>query len=85
MIAIKVLPSSSRSGVEGIRDDRVVVSVHSPPHKGKANQEALKVLARVFGVPPSRLEVSRGHASRNKTIVVYGITPSQALACLKQT
>jgi len=85
IIEIKVHPASSRRGVEGIRDDRVVISVHSPPEKGKANKEALKVLSKALGVPPSSLEVLKGQSSRNKTIIAHGITPSETLARLKLT
>jgi len=85
IMEIRVNPASSRRGMEGMRDERIVISVHSPPEKGKANKEALKVLAKALGVPPSSLELLKGRASRNKTVIVHGLTPSEILARLGST
>jgi uncharacterized protein len=82
-VEIKVSPASSRRGVEGLSGGRVSVSVHSPPEKGKANREALKVLSEALGVPPSRLEVLRGHGSRNKTVLIRGLDPAETRRRLK--
>lgn len=83
IIEIRVNPASSRRRLEGIRDERVVISVHSPAEKGKANKDALKVLAKALGVPPSGLEILKGQTTRNKTIVAHGLTPAEILARLE--
>ena len=75
---IRVKPGSSRSRVEGITDGRVSVSVHSPPEKGRANREALRVLSSFLGIPPSRLEVLSGRSSRNKSLLVRGLSSLDA-------
>jgi uncharacterized protein (TIGR00251 family) len=77
IIEIKVHPASSRRGLEGIRDNQVLLCVHSAPEKGRANKEALKVLAEALAIPPSRLEVLRGRSSRNKTVLARGLSPSE--------
>jgi uncharacterized protein (TIGR00251 family) len=84
-IEIRVRPASSRHGVEGLRDGRVVICVHSLPEKGKANREALKLLAQALGIPSSRIELLRGHTARNKTVLARGITPSETRARLQIT
>lgn len=73
VLKIRLRPSSSRQGIVGVQDDRLLISVHSPPEKGKANREALKVLARHLGVPASRLEITSGLASRLKTVLARGL------------
>lgn len=83
LIDIKVRPGSSRQALESMSGGRIVVCVHSPPEKGKANREALKVLAEAVGLPPSRLEVIRGRKSREKTVLVRGLSPGSARARLR--
>ncbi len=70
VLRIRLRPSSSRQGISGVLDDSLIVSVHSPPEKGKANREALKVLADQLGIPVSRLEITSGLTSRHKTVLV---------------
>lgn len=77
IIAMKVHTGSSRRGFEATSEERLDVYVHSPPHKGKANKEALKVLSKALGVPVSHIEITKGRTSRNKTVLVHGITPSE--------
>ncbi|NPV59009.1 MAG: DUF167 domain-containing protein [Actinobacteria bacterium] len=79
---VRVKPGSSRSLVEGTASGRIVVSVHSPPREGRANREAVKVLSAFLGVPPSRLVVVRGEASREKSILVRGLSKREALGLL---
>lgn len=83
-IEVKVHTSSSRRGVEGVSGGRVTLSVQSPPEKGKANKEALKVLSEALGIPPSRLEVLRGLSSRNKTVLARDLSPSESRTLLQK-
>ena len=76
---VRVKPGSSRSRVEGTASGRIVVSVHSPPREGRANRETIKVFSAFLGVPPSRLVVVRGETSREKSILVRGLSKSDAL------
>ena len=78
LIAIKVRPGSSRQGLKGMDGERLVVCVHSPPEKGKANREVLKVLAEALDLPASSLEIVKGNTSRRKTVLARGLTPGSA-------
>ena len=40
------------------------------PEKGRANTALLKLLARAWGVAPSRLTLVRGAANRLKTVAI---------------
>lgn len=85
LIDIRLRPGSSRRKVEGITSERVAVSIHSHPVGGKANQELLKVLAEALGLPPSHLDIVKGHKSRNKTILARGISVDKARTQLIDT
>lgn len=69
-ISIKTHPKSKK--IEVLRKDTThyEVWVREAPDKGKANQAVIKALSDHLGVPPSRLTISSGHASRNKIIEI---------------
>ena len=67
-IAIKVQPRSSRPGVEEAGEGSYLVRVRSIPRDGKANAEAIELLAEHLSVPRSRLRIVQGASSRNKVV-----------------
>lgn len=70
-IQVRVKPRSKAGDVTREMDSNVyVVRVKEPPVEGKANRAALKLLARHFGVPESRLRIVSGHAGKNKVVEV---------------
>jgi hypothetical protein len=52
----------------GEQDGVLVVRVNAPPVEGKANKAVCKLLAKHYGVPPSRVEIVRGHNARDKVV-----------------
>ena len=47
--------------------------------EGAANEELIKFLAKVFGVPARDVEIKSGHASKSKVVCVRGATVQQLL------
>jgi uncharacterized protein len=74
-VRVRVQPRAKRAGVGGWRGDALVVRVSAPPVEGRANVAVCKLVAKAAGVPPSKISVVRGHASREKTLRVEGVTP----------
>jgi uncharacterized protein (TIGR00251 family) len=72
-VYIRVHPGSSRKRIEGNIAGRIQVYVNAPPEAGRANSEALKVLADALGIRPSALKLARGEKSRQKTVLVSGL------------
>lgn len=75
--SVKVTPRAARSGVQGIeRDARgqpwLAVRVNAPPDAGAANAEAIKLLAKRWGVAPRDLHLVSGAASRRKIFELAG-------------
>jgi hypothetical protein len=58
--------------VVGERAGAIVIRVTAPPVDGKANAALCAFVARAAGVPPSRVSVVRGAASRDKVVRVEG-------------
>lgn len=77
IIEIKVLPRSKTQKIEPM-DKGYKIWVRSAPDRGSANKEVIKVLSHFLGIPPSRLQIVRGHSSRHKWIELdaAGIRPS---------
>ena len=69
-ISLKVYlqPRSSKNEIAGPYRDGIKVRVTAAPVEGKANEALLRLLASEFGVPPSSIEIVRGHRSREKII-----------------
>lgn len=67
---VKVQPRSRKQQIQKIGDGEYRVRVLSPPAEGKANREVIAVLASHFGLPISRVKITRGQKSRHKVVVL---------------
>jgi uncharacterized protein (TIGR00251 family) len=77
VLTVRLTPKSSRDAVEGIArlaDGRAVAQarVRPVPEKGAANQALLVLLARVFGVSKSAVELAGGSTGRLKQVRISG-------------
>ena len=67
-LEIRVMPRARRTGLDGVRDGRLVLRVTAAPVDSAANDAALTALAKTLGLPRSALTISAGQTHRNKTI-----------------
>ncbi|MBN1222912.1 MAG: DUF167 domain-containing protein [Candidatus Aminicenantes bacterium] len=67
---VKVLPRSPKQEVVRLDSGEYRVRVQAAPSKGEANKELIKVIAAHFSIPASRVEIVKGHKSRNKVVAV---------------
>lgn len=72
-IAVRLTPKASANRVGDVRqkangDEQLMVYVTAPPDDGKANEAMIRLLAKHYGMPPSRLTLLRGHTNRNKLV-----------------
>lgn len=82
---MRVIPGARKSQIEGESAGRLKVRLQAPPVEGKANKELLKLLARELGLKKNQLTLARGERSRDKVILLAGISPAEAAAKLKIT
>ncbi len=61
---------------EGISVD---VALAAPPVDGAANDELVRVLSEVLGVPRSALSIVRGTSGRRKVVEVEGATAAEVI------
>ena len=67
---IKVTPRSSSQKIIEIDKHHYRVKLVSPPEKGKANQELIKLLADHFNVSPWLVSIVNGHTSAQKLVKI---------------
>ncbi len=72
--AVRVQPRASRSQIAGELDGALKIRLAAPPVDGEANDELIRLLAKLFDLPRSRVVLLSGHNSRNKVISVSGIS-----------
>jgi uncharacterized protein YggU (UPF0235/DUF167 family) len=69
-IDVRVMPRSSRTAVEGVRDGRLLIRVTAPPVDRAANDAAVQAVARALDLAPGAVRIVSGHTNRNKVIEV---------------
>jgi uncharacterized protein (TIGR00251 family) len=74
---VQARPRSRRSGASGVRDGALVVQLAAPPVDGAANEELVRTLAGMLGVPRRDVALVRGEGSRAKVVEVRGLTMEQ--------
>ena len=78
LIRVRVTPRSGREELLCNDQEEIRVRLTSPPVKGKANQDLVKLLARSLGVGKKDVEIVSGLSSRRKTVWVRGLSAAQA-------
>lgn len=82
-IAVKAHPRAKRSAVAGRLGDAWKLDLAAPPVEGRANEECVRYLAEIAGVPRSRVRVLAGASGRNKLIEVDGVEQETLEAVLR--
>ena len=79
IISIRVTPNAAGNEIASFADDTLRVKIAAPPVKGKANKELSVFLSRALGVSQSSLAIIKGHTSRNKVIVIEGLSQEEII------
>lgn len=67
---VKPGASKTREGVLAVTDDAIELCVAAQAKEGEANKAVVQVLSETLGVPKSRLQLTHGMKSRDKTVVL---------------
>ncbi len=82
VFTIHVQPRASRNEVCGIQGEELKVRLTAPPVEDAANRLCVEFLAKLLGVPKSRVTILAGTKSRHKTIRVSEIGSDAVRALL---
>jgi uncharacterized protein len=82
-VKLRVSPGAKSTAVKGLYGEGAIkLSVAAPPVEGKANVEAERSLAQLFGLSRSEVTVVKGASSRDKLVFVSGLGPDEIRTCL---
>jgi uncharacterized protein (TIGR00251 family) len=76
--AVRVQPRASKSGVAGELDGVLKLRLAAPPVDGEANEELIRLLAKLFDAPRQRVAILSGQTSKNKVVSIGGISVDEA-------
>lgn len=82
LVRVKVQPRAARTAVEGPLGNELKIRVAAPPVDDAANAALLRFLAERLDCPRGQVQLIRGHKSRNKIIVIAGVTIAAVVTAL---
>ncbi len=83
VLAVKVVPGSSRDAIAGQLGGTLKIKVSAPPEGGKANRAVCNLLAKTLGAAIGDVQVISGRTQPNKRIAVAGVDSRAAMDRLK--
>jgi len=82
-IHIRLQPNARRNEVIRFQGEVLRVRVTAPPHEGRANKALIELLSSVLDIPKSRIDILRGHTSRDKLVAIDGLESAEVRARLE--
>jgi len=77
LLPVRAHAGAKSSGVRGVQDGSLRVSVTQVAEKGKANKAIIAVLAKSLGLRKSQLELVSGATAPRKRFLIHGVTLKQ--------
>jgi uncharacterized protein len=82
LLSVKLQPRASANAIGEALGNELRIKVTAPPVDAAANEALLKLLAQQLHCPRNRVDIIRGHTSRHKTIMLYGLAAEDVVAKL---
>jgi uncharacterized protein (TIGR00251 family) len=73
-LAVRLSPGASRTEIVGFENNVLKVRVAAKPVDNAANEALVALLAKKAGVSKSCVQIKVGAASRNKLVIIDGIS-----------
>ena len=81
---MRVTPRSTRNKVELTREGRLHIWTTAPPTDGQANAAVCEAVANALGIAKTRVALMRGGTSRNKVVLVEGLSLEEVRSKLRR-
>ncbi|MCP4229043.1 MAG: YggU family protein [bacterium] len=75
-LAVIVVPRSSRTEITGVMGEYLKIRLAAPPVDGKANEELVKFLSKLFRIPKSNIIIKSGTSGKRKLLDIEGVEQS---------
>lgn len=82
-LSVHVQPKASRTRIAGLHGEALKLCITSPPVDGKANAAVIRFFAKLFKIPRAAVTIASGEASRDKRIILAGVSLARAEAVLQ--
>jgi hypothetical protein len=77
-VAVRLQPSAKKTAITGIYGEgnqaALKVAVQAPPVEGRANEALIAFFSEKLDLPKSSITVLSGELSRNKVLLLSGVT-----------
>lgn len=73
-MSLHVRPGAKKDATMGYFNGRLKVSLAAPPVDGKANERLVRWLSKALGLPRSAVTLISGQTSREKRLLVKGVS-----------
>lgn len=84
VIAVKVVPGSSRDRIVGPLGDALKIATSCPPEKGKANAAVAAILASALGLRKGDVELVSSPSNPHKEFRLAGLSAGAVRAALEK-
>lgn len=74
ILEVKIQPSSKKDELTGIIDGKLKIKLKAKPIEGEANKSCIEFLSNLFNLKKSNIMIEKGLKSRNKLILIKGLT-----------
>ena len=81
--AVRVQPRASQSAIVGTHDNALKIRLAAPPVDGAANEELIRLLAKLFDVPRAGVEILSGATAKQKLLRIHHPYPTDAEQVLR--
>ncbi len=80
---VRAHPRARKSAIRGVVEGALDVAIAAMPKEGEANEELVRFLAEVLGVPRRSVRVVRGESSRHKRVSIAGASSAAIVEALR--
>jgi uncharacterized protein (TIGR00251 family) len=82
-IRLHAQPRARRSELAGTHDGALKIKIAAPPVDDAANRAIVDFFAALLDIPKSRVRIAAGLKSRNKTLLIEGVSLDRFISALR--
>ena len=76
VLNLRIVPRAHKNAIQGEHGDALKIRLCAPPVDGAANAALVEFLSDAFALPRARVQLLAGATSRNKRVLLSGLTAS---------
>lgn len=82
VLNLRIIPRAHKNAIQGELGDALKIRLCAPPVDGAANAALIEFLSDTFSLPRARVQLLAGATSRNKRVLLAGLSTAAAQAKL---